>query len=195
MPQRGRPPADRGVFSFQASEWRVPQALLLDTSVVVDALLPSEPSHAACVALLGKLAASECLVVFNRLLEIELHETLFNLALKERHGKQWASARYDGRVRRRAGRLLQAGTSAWTQMLDSLSSLTIELGEVVEDVPTLMRDYGLRSYDAVHAATLIAAGLHDMATLDHGFAALPRTTLRLHTTDARQATMRRHRAH
>lgn len=40
MPQRGRPPADRGVFSFQASDWTAPQALLLDTSVAVDALLP-----------------------------------------------------------------------------------------------------------------------------------------------------------
>jgi hypothetical protein len=30
-------------------------------------------------------------VVFNRLLQVELHETLFNVALKERHGKRLAA--------------------------------------------------------------------------------------------------------
>ncbi len=51
---------------------------------MVEALLPSQPDHAQCVAFLQRLAASDCLVVFNRLLEVELHETLFNVALKER---------------------------------------------------------------------------------------------------------------
>lgn len=62
---------------------------MLDTSVAVEALLPSEPGHAACVQFLRDLAASPCLVVFNRLLEVELYETLFNVALKERHGNRW----------------------------------------------------------------------------------------------------------
>jgi predicted nucleic acid-binding protein len=86
---------------------------------------------------------------------------------------RWASARYDGRVRRRAGRLLETGACAWADLLSSLSWSSIDLGEVVEDVPELMRSYGFRSYDAVHAASLGAADLSDMATLDHGFAALP----------------------
>lgn len=134
-------------------------------------------------------------MVFNRLLEVELHETLFNVALKERHGKRWANARYDGRVRRRAGRLLEAGASAWSELLDSLAWSPIDLSEVVEDVPGLMRRYGFRSYDAVHAASLGVVGLNDMAMLDHGFAALPQARLTLHTTDARAVTMRRRRAH
>lgn len=194
MARRGRPPVERGVLSFQAPDWSPPEALLLDTSVVVEALLPSEPGHVACVAFLRRLAASGCLVVFNRLLQVELHETLFNVALKERHGKRWASARYDGRVRRRAGRLLEAGAGAWSELLDSLSWSSIDLSEVVDDVPERMRGYGFRSYDAVHAASLGAAGLSDMATLDHGFAALPQARLTLHTTDARAVTMRRRRA-
>ncbi len=71
---------------------------------------------------------------------------------------------------------------------------SVDLSEVVEGVPGLMRSYGFRSYDAVHAASLEAAGLRDMATLDHGFAALPQSRLTLHTTDARAVTMRRRRA-
>lgn len=194
MARRGRPPVDRGVLSFQAPDWSPPEALLLDTSVAVEALLPSEPGHAACVQFLRDLAASPCLVVFNRLLEVELYETLFNVALKERHGNRWASARYDGRVRRRAGRLLAAGAGAWSELLDSLSWSSIDLSEVSEDVPELMRSYGFCSYDAVHAASLPASGLSDIATLDHGFAALPSSNVTLHTTDARAITMRRHRA-
>jgi predicted nucleic acid-binding protein len=167
---------------------------LLDTSVIVDGLLPSQPGHAACVAFLRDLAASETLVVFNRLLEVELYETLFNLALKERHGKRWASARYDGRVRRRAGRLLADGTRAWSELLDSWSWSVIELSEVSESVPELMRAYGFRSYDAVHAASLPASGLTHMATLDHGFAALPPSMVTVHTTAACAVTIRRRRA-
>jgi hypothetical protein len=77
-----------------------------------------------------------------RLLEVELYETLFNVALKERHGKRWASARYDGCVRRRAGRFLAAGTGSWSELLESLSWSSIDLSEVNEDVPELMRSYG-----------------------------------------------------
>ncbi len=193
MARRGRPPLARGVLSFEAPDWSPPDALLLDTSVVVEALLPSQPDHAECVAFLQRLAASDCLVVFNRLLEVELHETLFNVALKERHGKRWASARHDGRVRRRAGRLLEVGTSAWSDLLDSLSWASIDLEEVVEKVPPLIRGYGFRSYDAVHAATLEVAEVNDIATLDHGFAALPQSRATLHTTAARAVTMRARR--
>ena len=160
----------------------------------MEALLPSQPGHAACVAFFERVAASDCTLVFNRLLEMELCEVLFNVALKERYGRRWARARYDGRARRRAGRLLEDGRRAWHELLDSLSWSYVELNEVSNEAPELMRAYGFRSYDAVHAASLAVAGLHDMATLDHGFAALPQTRLTVHTTRARVSTMRRRRA-
>lgn len=123
----------------------MPEALLLDTSVVVEAVLPAQPGHEACAELFRRLAASSCTVVFNRLLE-------------------------------------------------SLSWSCVELDEVIEEVPWLMRSHGLRSYGAVHAASLHAAGIRDMRTLDHGFAGLPQSALTLHTIDTRVATMRRRRA-
>jgi hypothetical protein len=49
-------------------------------------------------------------------------------------------------------------------------------------------------YDAVHGASLGATGLSDMATLDHGFAALSQARLGRHTTNAHAVTMRRRRA-
>ncbi|MGH2762601.1 MAG: hypothetical protein ACRDL0_22115 [Thermoleophilaceae bacterium] len=40
-----------------------------------------------------RVAATDCTLVFNRLLEMELCEVLFNVALKERYGKRWSRAR------------------------------------------------------------------------------------------------------
>lgn len=93
MPQRGRPPSTRAVLSFEEGDWTPPEALLLDTSIVVEALLPSQPAHGACVGFFERVAATDCTLVFNRLLEMELCEVLFNVALKERYGKRWSRAR------------------------------------------------------------------------------------------------------
>jgi predicted nucleic acid-binding protein len=62
-----------------------------------------------------------------------------------------------------------------------------------KEVPGLMRAHGLHSYDAVHAASLVLAEIGDIATLDHGFAAMPQNQVSIHTTSARVATMRRWR--
>ncbi len=51
----------------------------------------------------------------------------------------------------------------------------VELSEVSDRAPELMRADGFRCYDAVHAASLTVAGLGDMVTRDHGFAAMPQT--------------------
>lgn len=110
MPKPGRPPLPRGIESFEPEGWQPPEALLLDTTIVVEALLPSQPHHAGCLAFFNKIGASSSTLIFNRLLETELSEVLFNIALKERHGKGWRTARYDGRARRRAGRLPVKGT-------------------------------------------------------------------------------------
>ncbi len=193
MARRGRPPLPRGIFSFEPDEWTPPAALLLDTTIVVEALLPSQPYHAACVAFFKRIGASESTLIFNRLLETELCDVLFNIALKEQHGKRWKTARYDGRARRRAGRLLDAGLAAWGELLDTVSWSRVELSEVSEAAPRLMRAHGLRSYDAVHAASLVLAGIGDIATLDHGFTTMPQNRVSIHTTSTRVPTMRRWR--
>lgn len=194
MASPGRPPLPRAIFSFESPQWQPPVAILLDTSVVVEALLPAQPRHAACVGLFRRLAASESTVVFNELLETELREVLFNIALKERHGNKWNRARYDGRVRRRAGRLLSEGMEAFEQLLDSLSWSLVELADAGEEAQRLMVRHGFRSYDAIHAATMQVAAVIDIATLDHGFTALPQARARVHTAAALVATMRKRRA-
>ena len=83
---------------------------------------------------------------------------------------------------------------AWRELLDSsFSSVRFQLSEVNGDVPELMRKFGLGSYDAIHAATFMAAGLPHIATLDHGFTMLPQNRATIRTTSARVLTMRRWR--
>jgi predicted nucleic acid-binding protein len=182
------------VFAFDASDWHPPDAVVLDTNVVAEALLPNQPEHAACAAVLQRLADDRTTVVFSRMLEVELWEAVFNLALRERHPRRnLRHVRFDNRVRPRAARLLAEAQRAWEKLPNTLAWTCIEIDAVTSAVPDLMREYGLQSYDAVHAATLIASGLNDFITRDGGFAALPPAVATLHTTGARVSGTRARR--
>jgi predicted nucleic acid-binding protein len=78
-------------------------------------------------------------------------------------------------------------------MLDSLAWSRIEIHDVASGVPCLMQDYGLQSYDAVHAATMMASEATDFVTRDGGFAVLPPAVATLHTTQARLPSVRARR--
>jgi predicted nucleic acid-binding protein len=187
MAPRGRPPLPRGVFAFDAPDWEPPRAVVLDTNVVVDALLPKQPEHDACLAALKRLGMAGTSVTFSRHLEIELWETLFKLALRERHPrKDLRRVRYDNRVRPRAARLLGQTRQAWENMRASLSWTRVEIHEIADQVPGLIQRYGLESFDAVHAATLLDSAITDFLTRDGGFAALPPAVATLHNTRARR---------
>jgi predicted nucleic acid-binding protein len=170
-----------------------PEAVLLDTTIVVDALLPAQKNHAACVSFFDAVAQAESTLVFNRLLETELCEALFNIAGREQHGGQWRRARYDGRVRRRASTLLNQGLEAWRELLSAVSWSRVELSAVSDIAPDLMGKYGFRSYDAVHAATLFVAEVADVATLDQGFGVLDEAEATIHTASPKVPVMRRWR--
>lgn len=194
MARRGRPPAHRGVFSFEDLLAPVPEAAVIDTSFLIEALSPAQPLHAPAQAYLERLAAAgRTLLVFNRLLELELAETAYLIALKERHKKDFKRFRHDGRARRRANRLLQGTLDAWADLLTVFDHATYDVGEVGHRVPELMTRYGLGSYDAVHAATALEAGVLAMITTDTGFANLPQTQLTIYTNAGRVPDCRRFR--
>jgi predicted nucleic acid-binding protein len=195
MAPRGRPPLSRGVFAFDAPGWEPPSAVVLDTNVVADALLPKQAEHLSCLAVMRALVAAGTSITFSRQLEIELWQVIFNLALRERHPrKDLRRLRYDSRVRPRAARLLGQTQKAWEQDLrESLSWTRIEIHEIADRVPGLIQQYGLESYDAVHAATLLDSGITDFLTRDGGFAVLPSTVATLHTTRARVTNTRARR--
>jgi predicted nucleic acid-binding protein len=191
---RGRPPLPRGVFAFDEPAWEPPGRVLLDTNVVVAALLPKQPEHDACLAVLERLGTAGTAVTFSRHLEIELWQVIFNLALRERHPrKDLRRVRYDNRVRPRAARLFGQTRQAWPHMLGSLNWSLVEIQEIADQVPGLIQQYGLESYDAVRAATLLDSGITDFVTRDGGFAVLPPSIATLHTTQARLANTRARR--
>ena len=184
----------RGVLAFDDPAWSPPEAVLLDTSVVVEALLENKPEYGSCAALMRRLAETRTRVVFSRLLEVELWEVVFNIALRERHPrKDLRHIRYDNRIRPRAARLLREVETAWEELLDTLNWSRIEIHHAAASTPQLIRDYGLQSYDAIHTSTLIVTGLTDLITRDIGFAAVPPSVATLHTTDARLARARARR--
>lgn len=188
----GRKPLARGVYCFE--DCPPPDELVLDTSFVVAALNSGEPHHEAAVAYLRRLTSSQSLVVYNRLLEIELVEVAFKLAVKERHGSRgWPAKRNDGRVRRRAGRLAKDLLVSWGEIIATRPSICIELHEVSAQVPDAMTKWGLASYDAVHAVTAIYAGSPNMLTLDAGFSSVSARQLAIFVDRSRVRSCRNRR--
>ena len=103
MPRpRGRPVATRGVFPLEDPGLLLPELVGLDTSFVVEALIETQPLHGLCASFFERLAESGVAVVTSELLEVELAEAAFAIALKQRWGRHWRAHRTDGRARRPA---------------------------------------------------------------------------------------------
>lgn len=171
--------------------------VLLDTNVVVEAVVPTSPSKAECAGVLEDLRDAGTLVLFSDLLEVELSQALFVAALRERHPrKRIKDIAVDDRIRPRAARLLRQGRASWEELLSTMTFARVAVGEVVAEVPQIMGRFGLESYDAVHAASAMRTGVADLVSLDNGFAKVPPSDLVLHTTQARlrQTRERRRRA-
>ena len=106
-PQRDGPPSPLAVFSFEEAGWRAPQAVLLDTSIVMGRCVPPRP-RTPSVDFFHPLPAA---------LHAGLQPSSRNGALRGsgQCGTQRAlrqamgDARHDGQGRRRAGRLREAG--------------------------------------------------------------------------------------
>ncbi|MHB2023335.1 MAG: type II toxin-antitoxin system VapC family toxin [Mycobacteriales bacterium] len=171
----------------------LPDEVVLDTSFVARALITTEAHHGACQAFLLRLVEDEVPIYFNRLLNVELAEVAFKIAVVQQHGsKAWPAKRYDGRVRRLAGRLQRQLLLSWTKVLETVPHAVVELHEVADEVPALMAAYGLGSYDAAHVATAEYVSAPLVAT-DAGFGRVPAARLTLYVDNSRVASARRHR--
>lgn len=187
----GSRPHTRGVHSLRDSD--PPPEITLDTSFVVACLSQAEPCHTEALGFLNRIVTSQSLVVYNRLLEIELVEVSFKLAIKEQFGKFNPAKRRDGRVRKRAARLSEDLLGSWRDVRESIPSLCIELQEVADGVPAVMGERGLASYDAVHALTAIYSSNGNIATIDSGFGLVPASELKIFIDQSRLGACRRHR--
>ncbi len=190
MAPRGRPASTRGVYAMEDATLLLPDEFVVDTSFIVDALIATQPRHNACRTFLEQMAEAGTVIYFNRLLELELAETAFKIALKESHGGRWRTVRHDGRSRNRGRHLLDRVRGAWDEVRRAIPSACVEVGEVVEQVPDFMSRFGLSSYDAVHAATARYVNVRDLVTLDFGFTSIPSRALTLHVDRSRLTRFR-----
>jgi predicted nucleic acid-binding protein len=179
VPPGRRRPAEGNVYSFEDLVVP-PEDVVLDTSFVVDALIPSQNRYEECRGFLSRLADAGSVVVFNRLLEPELWEATYKIAFRQLHPKgRMADLRHESSVLRRVEPLRDEVRSSWQDALSVLVWVAVDLGEIEERVPELM-SYGLSSFDAVHAATAVSAGVRAFVTLDYHFGFVPERELELY---------------
>ncbi len=178
------------MFAIEEPELPLPDPIALDTSFVVEALIATQPLHGVCNAFLTRIDHSGVSLATSELLRVELAEAAFAIALKERWGGQWRRHRTDGRARPRAARLLSPTLTRYDELLGTLKHISIPLGDITTVATTFMTSYGIASYDAVHAASAIAAGAEAIVTIDTGFALLPASLLTVYTDCSRLAACR-----
>lgn len=157
-------------------------------------LLETQPGHEAWREFFYELSDAGSVIVLNRLLEAELYNSLFRVILRERWGRQAANKRFDGRVRNRVARLFEEARDRAEEFLDAIDHLFVELDEVIDEIPSLMCEYGVGSYDAVHIATAMYSEVPLIATRDRGFAYIPEQSLKIVTEHRRALVMREIRA-
>jgi predicted nucleic acid-binding protein len=122
-----------------------------------------------------------------------LAEVAVQLALKERHPRDWKRFRHDGQSQRRVHRLLLEATAAWTEVAESLGAVCVDVGDVADRARDLLSSYGLASYDAVHVATALGAGVSDFVSIDADFAYVPENLLTVWVDRSRVAACRKRR--
>lgn len=83
----------------------------------------------------------------------------------------------------------------YDEVLGALRHISIPLGDTASLPETFMTNYGIASYDAIHAASAIAAGAEAIVTTDTGFARLPSSLLAIYTDRSRLASCRNKRPH
>jgi predicted nucleic acid-binding protein len=193
-PTGGRRRVPHNVFAIEDEQLALPDPIALDTSFVVEALLPTEPLHGVCDAFLKRIFDSGVSVVTSDLLRVELAEATFANAMKERWAGKWRARRTDGRSRPRAARLMNDTISRYQALLAPVDHIPVPLDDVTTAAATFMSDYGIASYDAAHAASAIAAGAETMVTTDTGFALMPASLLTVYTDRSRLASCRKKRA-
>ena len=185
---------DRGVHALSEVELFVGTTVALDTSFVVRALHSREDDHQECLEFLRRLVTAEATVAFSELLQVELVETAYKLAVIERHGRSaWPSRRLDGRVRRRASRLADALMGSWGEILTTIPHIEVAVADAKSDLVDFM-GLGLSSYDSVHASAAVSSGAYVIATTDHGFSRVPEHVLCIATASSRVRSYRRARA-
>jgi predicted nucleic acid-binding protein len=185
---RGRPALTRGVVPLDSI--LAAPVVAIDTSAVVSGLLEDQPAHAEYADFLERASEQSVTLAFCDLLELELAQACFRIAIARRHEGQWRQHLSDRRSRRPARDLASRVFGRWSLLLDATPHLRVGISdELGAGLPSprlvafsLMSTYAIGSYDAVHAAVALLLGA-PIVTADSGFARC--ATLEMYTHGAR----------
>jgi predicted nucleic acid-binding protein len=92
----GRRPLPRGVLSFYDPGLLLPAEILLDTSFVFHALDRRQSYHQAATDFLARLSEARAILIMSELLQVELAEVAYRVALQERFKGKWQGHRRHG---------------------------------------------------------------------------------------------------
>jgi len=98
-----------------------------------------------CDAFLKRIFDSGVTVVTSELLRLELAETAFANAMKERWAGKWRAHRTDGRSRPRAGRRMNDTISRYQALLAPVDHIPVPPGDITTVAIDFMTKYGLAS--------------------------------------------------
>lgn len=157
----------------------------LDTSVVAATVIAGSPHHLAARAFCDEIVRSELNVYISQFLSLELLQAIRTIATDPAALPE---------ITRRCHRLERWGVDldvreAWmdygVREYDALCQSFVNFFEIPmrsedwRNSIALMCQYHLKSYDACHAATALALGVHDLATIDAHFTRVSELTVHL----------------
>lgn len=148
-----------------------PRRVLIDTTVIVDAFVETQPRHRVIRALVDRLAVANTMLVTSRLIDLELPQALTYVAARDL-GLSPKAAADDRRIRRRAHEMTTRINDQWQRLLLSTQRLRVEVAEIADAIPAVMLATGLRSSDAAMAASAVLVGCDAVATTDLHFGRL-----------------------
>lgn len=158
-------------------------AVFLDTSAVVCAVQSGIPHHRACREYCDHLVRSGRRVVISQILRIEFAQTWYRMPATSYVQPQVVRAFRLGAWDREAA-VREKWMAYGFTLLDGLvagfaGNLELPIDEsVIAASVQIMARHRLRSHDAIHVATALAAGVPDFASVDGDFRRV--SALRLH---------------
>ena len=159
-------------------------AVFLDTSAVVCAVQSGIPHHRACRDYCDQLVRDGRRVVISQILRIEFAQTWYRMLATSYVQPQVVPAFRLGAWDRDAA-VRETWMAYGFTLLDGLvagfaGTLEVPIEEsVIAASVRIMARHRLRSHDAIHVATALAAGVPDFTSVDSDFRRVPTLRLRL----------------
>lgn len=153
---------------------RMPAAVVLERSFVVAALERSAPGHDSAAGFLERMVLADTTLFFNDVLELQLQDAAFDLALRE---VRLTGTRSEASV----SELARAMLARWQALIALTDAVYVELTPLLEDVMYYRERFGLPALDSVQAAMVMASGADGIVTVDQSFGEIDPSLLPIFT--------------